>query len=73
MSRAFLYSNFAVSKVSVKVNLGVSLKFFVSANLESMSCEVSFPEKKKNSEKLILKPLKSLFFVSRHNLRAKNN
>ena len=72
MSRAFLYSNFAVSKVSVKVNSGISLKFFVSANLESMSCEVSFPEKK-NSEKLILKPLKSLFFVSRHNLRAKNN
>ena len=56
-------------KVSIKVTLGVSLKFFVFANLESVGCEVYFPEKK--IEKLILKPLKSLFFVSRHNLGRK--
>ena len=54
------------------VNLGVSLKFLVFANLESVGCEVYFSEKK-NSEKLILKPLKSLFFISRHSLQAKND
>ena len=32
-------------KVSVKVNLIVSLKFFVFANLESVGCEVHFPTK----------------------------
>ena len=31
-------------KVSVKVNLGVSLEFFVFANLESVGCEAYFPE-----------------------------
>ena len=46
-------------KVSVKVNLGVSLKFFVCANLELVGCEVYFP--KKTSEKLISKPLKFAF------------
>ena len=29
-------------KVSVKVDLGVSLKFLVFANLESVNCEVNF-------------------------------
>ena len=53
--------------VSVKVNLSVSLKFLVFANLELVSCEVYFPEKK-NSEKLILNQLKSLFFVFRKNV-----
>ena len=33
-------------KVSVKVKLGVLLKFLVFANLESVGCEVYFPEKK---------------------------
>ena len=33
-------------KLSVKANLGISLKFFVFANLESVGCEVYFPEKK---------------------------
>ena len=58
-------------KVSVKVNVDVSLNFFVFANLESVGCEAYFPEK--NSEQLILKLLKSLFFVSSYNLRAKND
>ena len=49
-------------KVSVKVDLGVWLKFLVFANLESVGCEVYFPEK--NSKEIILKPLKSLFPVS---------
>ena len=57
-------------KVSVKVNLVVSLKSFVFENLESVGSEVYLPAKKK-SEKFILKPLKSLFFVSRHNLHEK--
>ena len=60
---------FARHKVSVEVNMGVSLKFLIFANLESVRCEVYFPGKK--SEKLILNKLKSLFFVSRHNLCAK--
>ena len=34
-------------KVSVKVNLGVSLKFLVFANLEAVGCEVFFNRKKK--------------------------
>ena len=53
-------------KVSVKVNLGVSFKFFVFANLELVRCEVNFPEKM--FLKLILKPLKSLFFVSHQSI-----
>ena len=56
-------------KVLAKVNLGVPLKFLVFANIECLGCEVYFPI---NSEKLILKPLKLLFFVSCHNLRMKN-
>ena len=58
-------------KVSVKENLGGSLKFVFFANFESVGCDVYFPEKK-NSEILILKLPKSLYFVSCHNLRAKN-
>ena len=58
-------------KVSVKVNLGASFKFFVFANLELVGCEVNFPEKM--FLKLILKPLKSLFFVCHHNLHVKND
>ena len=57
-------------KVSVKENLGVSLKFLVSATLESMGYKVYFSEKK--FWQINLKQLKSLCFVSRHNLRAKN-
>ena len=34
-----------VFKVSVKVNFGVSLEFFVFANLESVGCEIYFPKK----------------------------
>ena len=33
-------------EVSVKVNLGVSLKLLVFANLESVGCEIKFPGKK---------------------------
>ena len=33
-------------KVSVKVNLGVSLKFLVFPNLESVDWEIHFPAKK---------------------------
>ena len=46
---------------------------FVFANLETVRCEVYFPEKKKKTEKLILKALKFLFFVSHHNLHVKND
>lgn len=63
--------------MSIKLNRSCTLvssfhfSVVVVAIIESVGCEVNFPEK--NSEKLILKPLKSLFFVSRHNLRTKNN
>ena len=53
----------------VKVNLSISLKFLVFANLELGGCEVYFPEKK--SENLILKQLKLLSFASCHNLLGK--
>ena len=36
-----------VLKVSVKVNLGMSLIFFVSANLELVGCEVHNYSRKK--------------------------
>ena len=65
----FQYGVSTTFKVSVNVNLGLSLVFLLFANLESVCCKVYFP--KKYSEKLYLKPLKSLCFVSRHNLRAK--
>ena len=47
-SNVRLSLRFQVTQVSVKVNFGISLKFHVFANLESVGCEVPyiFPEKK---------------------------
>ena len=61
-----------IFKVSVKLNLGVWLKLLVFANCESGGCEVPVYFRETKCEKLILKQLKSLFIVSRVNLRAKN-
>ena len=61
-------------KVLVKVTLGVSLKFLVFANLESVGCEVQYIFQEKKAEKLIiiLKQQTLPFFVSSHNLGTKN-